>query len=108
MSTSSTSAVPVRQLGQPRDQAPARPLGVSAVDELAEMVRFQVAPTRQPDSSRWLAVAGYTAHSAWVGDMRAARSAGSSPAAAPMSTAAPMPPPQARAGTTTAQPLVEA
>ena len=35
--------------------------------------------------------------SASVGDMRAARSAGSSPAAAPMTTAAPSPPAQATA-----------
>src|SRR5258708_70900 len=51
-------------------------------------------------------VPGQTVQSAWVGDMRAARIAGRSPAAAPMRMAAPMPPPQARAGTTTAQPLV--
>jgi hypothetical protein len=47
-------------------------------------------------------------HSASVGDMRAARRAGSSPAAAPMSSAAPSPPAQASGGTTMAQPLVVA
>lgn len=47
-------------------------------------------------------------HNAWVGDIRAARIAGISPASAPMSTAAPMPPPHASAGTTIAQPLVDA
>jgi hypothetical protein len=46
----------------------------------------------------------YTDQSAWVGDMRAARRAGSSPASPPMRTAAPIPPAQAMAGMTTAQP----
>jgi hypothetical protein len=44
-------------------------------------------------------------HRAWVGDMRAARSAGHSPAIAPMSTAAASPPAQASRGITVAQPL---
>ena len=43
--------------------------------------------------------------SAWVGDRRAARMAGSSPAAAPMSRAAARPPAQASRGMTMAQPL---
>ena len=47
-------------------------------------------------------------HSASVGTCRAARRAGSSPATAPMSSAAPNPPAQASGGTTMAQPLVEA
>jgi hypothetical protein len=46
--------------------------------------------------------------SASVGDMPAARRAGSRPARAPMSSAAPIPPPQARAGMTMAQPLLAA
>ena len=47
-------------------------------------------------------------HRAWVGDIRAARRAGHRPATAPMRMAAPMPPPQARAGMTTSSCLVEA
>ena len=47
-------------------------------------------------------------HSASVGDMRAARRAGMSPAIAPIKMAAPKPPAQASGGTTTDQPLVEA
>src|SRR5271155_5622314 len=46
--------------------------------------------------------------SAWVGDMRAARSAGKRPATAPIRTAAPKPPPRAGGGTTIAHPFVEA
>ena len=45
-----------------------------------------------------------TVHSAWVGDRRAARMAGSSPARAPMMTAAASPPAQAWGGMTTASP----
>jgi hypothetical protein len=41
-------------------------------------------------------------HSAWTGDRRAARMAGSSPAAAPMTTAAARPPAQAPGGMTAA------
>src|SRR5258708_39792598 len=41
-------------------------------------------------------------HSDWTGDRRAARMAGSSPAAAPMMTAAARPPAQAAGGMTTA------
>jgi hypothetical protein len=52
--------------------------------------------------SRW---PGYMVHRAWVGDMRAARRAGHSPARAPMSTATPSPPAHASAGMTTIQPL---
>ena len=44
--------------------------------------------------------------SASVGDIRAARSAGGIPAAAPMTTAAPSPPAQATGGMTVAQPLL--
>jgi len=43
--------------------------------------------------------------SASVGDMRAARRAGRSPARAPTTSAAPMPPPQASTGTTTTHPF---
>ncbi len=46
--------------------------------------------------------------SAWVGDRRAARMAGRSPARAPMKRAAARPPAQASAGMTTAQPLTSA
>jgi hypothetical protein len=46
----------------------------------------------------------YTVRSASVGDMRAARRAGSRPARAPMAMAEPMLPAQARTGMTTAQP----
>ena len=42
---------------------------------------------------------------AWVGDRRAARTAGSSPAMAPMMRAAPMPPAHASGGMTIGQPL---
>jgi hypothetical protein len=45
---------------------------------------------------------GHTDHSARVGDRRAARMAGSSPAKAPMTTAAPRPPTQASVGMTMA------
>ena len=45
-------------------------------------------------------------HRASVGDMRAARKAGQSPATAPIRMAAPMPPPQARAGITTSSCLL--
>ena len=48
----------------------------------------------------WL---GQAVRSASVGDSRAARSAGSRPAMAPMAMAAPMPPPQASGGMTIAQ-----
>ena len=66
-----------------------------------------------PFLGRWMVphrplVAGYMAHRAWVGDMRAARRAGHSPARAPMSTAAPSPPAHASAGMTTSQPLARA
>src|SRR5215467_2372870 len=47
----------------------------------------------------------YMVQRAWVGDMRAARIAGSSPARAPITRAAPSPPAQASAGMTVAQPL---
>ena len=47
--------------------------------------------------------AGQMLHSAWTGDRRAARMAGSSPAAAPMSRAAARPPPQASGGMPPAQ-----
>ena len=50
----------------------------------------------------------HSVQSASVGDRRAARRAGSRPAAAPMSSAAPRPPAQARGGMTTAQPLLVA
>jgi hypothetical protein len=50
--------------------------------------------------------ASYTVQSAWVGDIRAARNAGSRPARAPMSRAAASPPAQARVGMTVAQCLV--
>jgi hypothetical protein len=50
--------------------------------------------------------ASYTVQRAWVGDIRAARSAGSRPARAPMSRVAASPPAQARAGMTVAQCLV--
>jgi len=50
----------------------------------------------------------YTLQRAWVGDMRAARSAGSSPATPPISTAAASPPAHATAGTTVVQWLVRA
>ncbi len=49
-----------------------------------------------------------TLHRAWVGDIRAARSAGSSPASAPIRRAAVSPPIQARVGMTMAQPLLDA
>src|SRR5580704_10706248 len=45
-------------------------------------------------------------HSAWVGDIRAARRAGISPATAPMIREAAKPPSQASGGTTVDQPLV--
>jgi hypothetical protein len=52
---------------------------------------------------------GYqTVRSASVGDRRAARIAGSSPAIAPIAIAAPRPPAQAETGTTIAQCLVVA
>ena len=47
---------------------------------------------------------GHRVQRAWVGDSRAARMAGSSPAAAPMSSAAARPPAQASGGMTIAQP----
>ncbi len=47
----------------------------------------------------------YRLQRAWVGDRRAARMAGSSPAAAPMSSAAAKPPAHASGGMTVAQPL---
>src|SRR5258708_26102352 len=50
--------------------------------------------------------AGHRVHSACVGDRRAARLAGSSPASGPMSRAAPRPPAQASGGMTIAQPLI--
>jgi hypothetical protein len=50
----------------------------------------------------------HTVRSASVGDNRAALSAGSRPATAPMTSAAPRPPAQATAGITTAQPFVDA
>lgn len=50
----------------------------------------------------------HTDHNASVGDMRAARSAGSSPATAPMRRAAVNPLPQARTGMTICHPLVVA
>jgi hypothetical protein len=50
----------------------------------------------------------HTVRSASVGESRAARSAGSRPATAPIRSAAPSPPAQARVGMTIAQPLVEA
>ena len=50
----------------------------------------------------------HTLHSASVGDIRAARSAGHNPATAPMTTDAPIPPPQASGGMTTPQCLLEA
>jgi hypothetical protein len=49
-----------------------------------------------------------TVRSASVGDSRAARSAGTSPATAPISSAAPNPPAHARVGTTTVQPFAAA
>jgi hypothetical protein len=52
--------------------------------------------------------AGQTVRRASVGDMRAARIAGSRPAAAPIRMAAPRPPVQAMVGITTVQSLVEA
>ena len=48
---------------------------------------------------------GHMLHKASVGDMRAARRAGSRPARAPMAMAAPAPPTHASVGMTVAQPL---
>ena len=48
----------------------------------------------------------YLLHSAWVGDIRAALMAGSSPAMAPMTSAEASPPAQASAGMTVVQCLV--
>jgi hypothetical protein len=50
----------------------------------------------------------HTVRSASVGESRAARRAGSKPAIAPIAIAAPMPPAQAVAGMTTAQPFAPA
>jgi hypothetical protein len=55
--------------------------------------------------SRQCGPALYTLHSACVGERRAARMAGSSPARAPMTMAAARPPAQASGGMTMAQPL---
>ena len=52
-------------------------------------------PIEQFDESVRSLETTHTDHSASVGDMRAARSAGRSPATAPMSSAAPKPPPVA-------------
>ena len=49
-----------------------------------------------------------TLQRAWVGDRRAARMAGSSPAKAPMTTAAARPPAQASGGMTTVSPWARA
>jgi hypothetical protein len=69
----------------------------------------------EPGAPRWLPVPSLAGraylqivHRAWVGDMRAARRAGHSPATAPINMAAPMPPPQAVAGMTMSSCLVEA
>ena len=55
-------------------------------------------------SSDWLTFVAHMVQRAWVGDRRAARMAGSSPARAPMATAAARPPAQAWDGMTTASP----
>lgn len=69
------------------------------------------------ETPRWVDVASaeaqrdppaHTLRSASVGDMRAARSAGTSPATAPIDNAAPNPPAQARVGMTVVQPLAAA
>ena len=67
-----------------------------------------VAPTVA--ARRWLRTqgAGYTERSASVGDSRAARSAGYSPATAPMTSAAASPPASASGGTTAGRPWVAA
>jgi hypothetical protein len=63
---------------------------------------------RTPAAGRIACPAGclsrQTVQSAWVGDRRAARMAGSSPARAPMMTVAAIPPVQAWGGMTTASP----
>jgi hypothetical protein len=66
--------------------------------------------TRNPPSSRrtadWLMTHAHTVLSASVGDRRAARIAGMSPAIAPIRIAAAIPPAHASIGMTTAQRLV--
>jgi len=59
-------------------------------------------------SSRSRSSLRHTLRSASVGESRAARNAGNSPAIAPIAIAAPMPPPQAEAGMTTSQSLAAA
>ena len=62
------------------------------------MAALRVAPPAAPRT-----VDRHTVQSAWVGDIRAARMAGRSPAMAPISSAAASPPAQARVGMTVAQ-----
>jgi hypothetical protein len=63
-------------------------------------------PGLAPHPSGWLTLGLHIVQRAWVGDMRAARIAGRSPAMAPMARAAVRPPAQARAGMTVFQCLV--
>jgi hypothetical protein len=97
-----------RLLGQGRDPATGDPLGLpyfhhktveERISEQVEHLDSKLAPVERKPTS---AYRGHqTLQRAWVGDSRAARRAGQSPATAPMRMAAPMPPPQASAGMTT-------
>jgi hypothetical protein len=68
-----------------------------------DLTERSISSPEPPHNSRQRS--GQIVHRAWVGDRRAARMAGSSPAAVPMSRVAARPPAQAWGGMTVAQPL---
>lgn len=75
-------------------------LTLGTVDANWEITRVRSSPSSKAGSP---AERAHMLHSARVGDILAARSAGSSPAKAPMASAATSPPAQARVGMTMAQ-----
>jgi hypothetical protein len=92
------SSCPMR--GETREQ-----VSVTAVPGgVREDPRWDTAWRRAP--SGWLTLVPHMVQRAWVGDIRAARMAGTSPAMAPMTRVEASPPAQARGGMTVAQCLV--
>src|SRR5215831_10007839 len=67
---------------------------------LAALQEFGPASQAMLGRRTWLALVPYMVQRAWVGERRAARMAGSSPARAPMTKAAASPPAQASPGMT--------
>src|SRR5262249_38929703 len=84
------------------------PLLAVQPDELGELAGVDVVVPLLEDHPADSRDPAQTVRNASVGERRAARRAGRSPAVAPMTIAAPSPPPQASAGITTVQLFVDA